>query len=338
LSPLEKAHYHYCPLYDKIVIFQFLHHYKIIQYCKKLKYMEAIYQMIKRHPMTQLPHLTIFFLMILSLLLPTAASAAVQVSAEAEVSPSTITEVQNTVAAFNSVIQDTMDVTLDDEIRIVICPNRESFLEVINREVPTEKKRTQIDTVYASTYISNHAIFIDESGGLKKTANERAEIIGSYLCRHLLLQLNGQTLPNDIAVESRGVLNYLYWMNQGISDYVGALVAERQGLGSVAKWERHKLLLLRGTLTPMTQADAEVLSVTSWANFMVAAPASKADLMATYLIHSLKAKDLNAFVMYYQKSKGTTNITPVWESAFGLQYNEFIKDFVIWYNREVLLL
>ena len=147
-----------------------------------------------------------------------------------------------------------------------------------------------------------------------------------------------QTRPNDIAVETRGDLNYLYWMDQGISDYIGALVAEKQGLGSVTKWERHKLLLLRGTLAPMTQNEATILSVTSWANFMLVAPAYKADLMACYLIHSLKAKDLKAVAMYYQQSNGTTNITPVWESAFGLQYNEFIKDFVIWYNQEVLLL
>lgn len=306
--------------------------------CKGLNYMEAIDQMIKRHPRAQLHRLIIFLLMITSLLLPTAASAAVQITAEPGVSPTTITEIQNTVAAFNSVIQDTMAVFLDDEIRIVICPNREVFLEAINRGLPSGKKKTHIDTVYASTSFPNHTIFIDESGRLKKTAAERARIIGNYLCRHLLLQLNGQTRPNDIAVETRGVLNYLYWMDQGISDYVGALVADKQGLESMEKWERHTLLLLRGTLTPMTTNEAEILSVASWANFMIAAPTYKADLMATYLIHSLKVKPLKAVTIYYQQSKGTTNILSVWESAFGLQHNEFIKDFVTWYNREVLLL
>lgn len=294
--------------------------------------------MIKRQPRAQLHRLIIFLLMISSLFIPTAASAAVQITAEPGVSPITITEIQDTVEAFNSIIQDTMAVSLDDEIRIVICPDRETFLEAINQGLPPEKKKTHIDTVYASTSLSNPTIFIDESGRLKKTAAERARIIGNYLCRHLLLQLNGHTRPNDIAVETRGVLNYLYWMDQGISDYVGALVAEKQGLESMAKWERHTLLLLRGTLTPMTMNEAEILSVSSWANFLLPAPTYKADLMVTYLIQSLKDKDLKLVAMYYQQSKGTTNIQSVWESTFGLQHNQFIKDFVTWYNREVLLL
>jgi hypothetical protein len=47
-------------------------------------------------------------------------------------------------------------------------------------------------------------------------------------------QLRGKKHPDEIKVETQGKIDALYRMNQGMMDYVGAMVADKRGLGSVA--------------------------------------------------------------------------------------------------------
>lgn len=273
------------------------------------------------------------------LITPITASAQVEIISEPGADLSSLKELQQTVDAFNEVIKNKLQTDWQENVQVFICPDRNSFLTVAERETgDPQSKKVFEQSIYAFSQLSQQKIFIDQAGGKQKAQYERAEILSSFLFRSLWYQLNNKTMPNDIKVETSGTLNYLYWMNEGTGHYIGALVSEMLGFRSLKKWERERVIALRGLLKPMTEAEMQILGVSSWANFLIPGAAYKADVAAAYLFETAKPNGLKTIPLYYQRSADTKNAIAVWEASYELNYGEFIQNFISWYNRKVLLL
>lgn len=280
-----------------------------------------------------------FFLSILlaiSLLAsPGMATAEIRVVSEANTYPAVVAEVEQTVKTFNSVLKETMNASLDVDMNIFVCPNRDILVQVIEREQqiqPTQRSVPSEAYVFGSP--KKQSIFINAETGATKENYERAELLSMFLVRQWQYELRGKKVPNEARTEVRGILDAFFWMDQGVADYIGAMVAEKRGFRSVEKWktERVEFLSRFYSAEPFSLNEMHILSVRSWAMWLIKQPVYKADLITARLLEQETSKRLLAIPDYYSQSGSTENVKDQWEKAFGLNYEKFTTDFINWYN------
>jgi hypothetical protein len=284
-------------------------------------------------------YLFVLFMAVLIIFPSGLASAGIKVIAEPGTDPAIISDIRQTVDAFNSVLKETTNTRFDSNMNIFVCPDRQVFEQVIARElkVNVSPEDTPLES-YLVTNKKKQTIIANAATGQLKENYQRAEILSIFLFLQWQYELRGGKPPDENRAESRGELDAFYWIDQGTADYIGARVAERRGLRSMEEWKNERVEFLRRTYPTQqfTPKALFLLSLRSWAMWLVPSPAYKADLLVAYLFRQDTEKRLAVLPEYYSKSADTKDISLVFEQEFGMRYEQFANDYSQWYSDNIL--
>lgn len=280
--------------------------------------------------------LLLALLVAILLSIPAVANAAITVTHEPGVGPEVVRDLHETVKAFDAVLQSTFRSTLD-EVKVIVCPDDQSVVTVLERETQQKLTDQDVKAAYMWGGLKQQIIVVNAKTGEMKKPWERAEILSMFLIRQWQWELRGKKLPDEIKVETKGILDGLFWLDQGLADYIGAMVAEKRGLRSLEKWksERVEYFSHSNTKQPMKPQDTQIMAVRSWAMFIIERAVYKADLFIAYFLEQESNKKLALMPDFYLKSANTEDVIGLWQSTFKLDYKPFCEAFVSWYNNTI---
>ena len=252
------------------------------------------------------------------------ACAAVNVVAEPGASPAHVAMVQKTVDTFNAVVREDLGAALARDVRVFVCPDRDSYRAVLGRELglsPDIAARSAKVTIgFYAVRTSSVAVHFDITGS---SAERRAyKATAHELFHQLQYQLAGGRLAGSH-----------YWLREGTADLVGALVAEKIGYQSIARWQADQLNVLRRTGKLASLQEIPAADLDRWTTLMEndQHPYEMADLMVLRLAAGTDA-GYRSFAEYFRLlGRGVAN-DAAFRQAFGLTVDEFYADFAGYLN------
>jgi hypothetical protein len=265
------------------------------------------------------------------------ADAAITVVSEPDVSPTAVVDLQKTAEAFDAVLKDTFKSALDVDVKIIACTDSQSVASVFEREMQQELSLKDSKSGYMWGSLKRQIIIVNVKKGEMKEPWERVETLAMFLVRQWQWELRGKKAPNDINVETKGSLEGLFWFDQGVADYLGAVIAEKRGLRSIDKWRTERIEYLNHFYSKqlMKPQEIQILAVRSWSMFILENPVYKADLLTASFLEQDTSKKLGLIPGFYLKSANTEDAVGLWSSTFEMDYMPFCGNFVNWYNNTI---
>lgn len=251
------------------------------------------------------------------------ASAAVRIVEDAGVDSLAAQDIRFAVDAFDQVLKNEMNATLTQDVSIFICPDRDSYLRVRQRELLESKDVAEkSDKVFGGVWYSSGrfgAIILDLSNPAMRTGQDRTAAVGRQLFYQALYQWAG----NDFTSKA------LQWLAEGTADLIGSRVGEICGYESVEKWKLDRFNNLRGVKRHVSPNDIAQRNPEAWLKFVNEDrhPAEMADLMVFFL---MKQKGMPAIASYFTKLP-TVSSNLAFEKAFGIDMGQFLSEFQAWY-------
>lgn len=268
----------------------------------------------------------IVFIAFLAFLVPSIGDAALRVVSEPGTDPTYIEMAQNTVNAFNNILQADMGLILERDVNIFICPTRESYRKVLERELsqsPSEAERISKVTGGFSRGQSNAvAVHFDLSNGVK--AEQRAYFTVAHELFH--------QVQYQLAKENMG--KSYNWMKEGTADLIGATVAEKLGYQSLDKWKLDQVNILRKAEEHVSPQAILNINLDQWTAFIEQKqyPYEMSDLMVLYLQNQGKEKnEYRAIADYFRLIGQGVQNQSAFERAFGVSPLNLIGGFQAWF-------
>ena len=261
------------------------------------------------------------------LLLPCPAWAAMRVIGEAGTNPQHQAMVQKTVDLFNGILQHDMGVTLEQDVRIFLCPTRDSYRQVLQRELGqnTEQAARNAPITAGFSSYATRAIALKMDVAASSSGMRAYKTTAHELFHQLQNQLAGMN-------KKRGY----YWLSEGTADLIGSTVAERVGYQSLDKWSLDQLNTLRNSPTHVSPQAILNITLDQWTTFLEAKqrPYEVADLMVLYLLRQTGPGGYRAIADYYRFLGLGLNNEQAFFQAFGINPAQLIAGFQVWYDRQ----
>ena len=251
------------------------------------------------------------------------ASAAVKVFEEPGVDSLASQDVRAAVDAFEQLLKDEMNASLTRDISIYVCPSRDSYLQVRQREFrETKDVAEKSDKVFGGVwYTSGHfgVIILDLSNPAMRTGQDRVSAVGRQLFYQALFQWAG----DDFTKKS------LQWLAEGTADLVGSRIGEKCGYESVEKWKLDRFNNLRASKRHVSPNDIAQRNPEAWLKFINEDkhPSEMADLMVFFL---MKQKGFPSIASYFTKLPVISSDL-AFEKVFGMDMGQFLSDYQAWY-------
>ncbi len=276
---------------------------------------------MKKRFRTQLVAVLVMFCSFLVFTQP--AAAAVKVFEEAGVDSLAAQDIRSAVEAFEQLLKNEMATVLRQEVSLYICPDRDSYVRVRQREFREAKDVAEkADKTFGGVWYNKSGfgvIIMDLSNPALKTGQDRVGSVG----RQLFYQAIYQWAGDDFTKKA------LQWLAEGTANLVGSRVGELTGYESVEKWKLDRFNLLRGVKRAVSPQEIVQRSPEAWLKFVNEGrhPGEMADLMVFFL---MKQKGLPAIASYFQKVPVVSSEL-AFEKAFGIEIGQFLSDFQAWY-------
>jgi hypothetical protein len=246
------------------------------------------------------------------------ACASIKVVAEPGADPAHVAMVRKTVDAFNTIVSQDLGATLDRDVRVFVCPDRDSYRAVLSRELglgPDNAARNAKITVgFYAVRTSSVAVHFDIKGS---SAERRAyKATAHELFHQLQYQLAGGKLANAH-----------YWLREGTADLVGALVAEKNGYQTIAKWQSEQLNTLRRVGKHASPQQIIAADLEHWTILMEQEqhPYEMAGLMVLHLM-ARTDNGHRAIAEYFRLIGRGAGNEAAFRQAFGISVNQFYDD------------
>lgn len=263
--------------------------------------------------------------LILVLALQASAWAAIQVIPEPGADPAHIAIVQKTVDSFNTIVGAEMGVTLNNDVRVFVCPTRDSYRAVLIREIgqkPDVAERSAKSTSGMSGGRSK-AVAINFGAYASEAASARAyKTTAHELFHQLEHQLAGQNMGKSF-----------YWLKEGAADLLGAAVAEKVGYQSLDKWKLDQVNTLRKADKYVSPQAILKTDLDKWTTLIEEKlhPYEMSDLMVFYLMSRTKSGGYRAIGDYYRLLGQGLGNDKAFEQAFGTPADGIIAGFQTWF-------
>lgn len=242
---------------------------------------------------------------------------------EPGVTASQMALVQKTVDSFDEILGASMGVTLDHPVRLFICPNQESYAQVLNRDFrfsPEKAEREARLTGGFSQKGSNMQIVIK----FIVATNDQRTLSRAFrgTAHELFHQIQGQ-------FSGRYAARSYYWLKEGTADLVGARVAEKLGYQTVEKWKWDQLATLRKSPTNASPEEIIHTDLEKWTTLLEKKlhPYEMADLMTLHLIRTAGEQGYARVADYFKFIGSGTNADDSFRLAFGLDPEKMIRSF-----------
>jgi hypothetical protein len=256
---------------------------------------------------------------------PAKTNGAIQVIAEATTNQKMIDDTQKTATFFKQFLAEDMHIELTRDVKIVICPTKESYTTVLHREIHLSKDNA-IRQSKLSAGISNdkfHAIALNGAAEKMKTPQNSTSAIAHELFHQVQAQLSNN--KDDKA---------LYWLKEGTADFIGATVAEKSGYQSREQWKLDTINALRTAPSYASASEILHIDLEQWTNLMEQdqSPYQMSDLMVCYLVSTQSNDQAYASIANYFRLVDQLNDgDKAFEQAFGLTINQFLVNFQRWF-------
>ena len=271
----------------------------------------------------KLQTLTLFLVLFGMFFLTQPAAAAVRVFEESGVDSLAAQDIRSAVDAFEQLLKNEMGTELTQAVSLYVCPDRDSYLRVRQRELRESKDVAEkADKVFGGEWYNKSGfgvIIMDLSTPALKTGQNRVSAVG----RQLFYQAVYQWAGDDFTQKS------LQWLAEGTADLVGSQVGEMTGYESVEKWKLDRFNTLRNLKRAVSPQEIVHRDPQAWVRFTQEGrkPAEMADLMVFFL---MKQKGLPAIASYFKKLPAVSS-DKAFETAFGNELGQYLSDFQAWY-------
>lgn len=257
------------------------------------------------------------------LFVTTPASAAVRIFEEPGVDALAAQDIRSAVDSFEQLLKNEMGASLTQDVSLYICPSRDSYLRVRQREFrETKDVAEKSDKVFGGVwYTSGHfgVIILDLSNPALRTGQDRVSSVGRQLFYQAIYQWAGDGFTSKA----------LQWLSEGTADLVASRVGEMCAYESVEKWKLDRFNVLRGAKRHVSPHDIAQRNPEAWLKFINDSryPAEMADLMVFFL---MKQKGLPAIADYFAKVPAMSSDL-AFQKAFGMDMGQFLSDYQAWY-------
>lgn len=256
--------------------------------------------------------------------LPNLGYTSMQVIAEPGMDPTYVGMVQKTVDAFNEVVQQEVGTTLEQDVKVFVCPTRDSYKLVLQREMGQNSADADRIAAVSGGFSRGGSNVVAVNFDLSKGGNigfKAYKTTAHELFHQLQYQLAGKNMGNGF-----------YWMKEGTADLIGSAVAEKVGYQSMEKWKLDEINQLRKADTHVSPRLLQTASLNQWMTFMESkqSPYEVSDLMAFYLTKQMESGGYRNIAEYYKLVGQGMENNAAFEKTFGLSSSKFVTDFDVW--------
>jgi hypothetical protein len=274
----------------------------------------------------------LFFIATVLLLIMTAnpaAHAACTVIAEPGARELDIINVNKGIAIFNDIVKESLKTSLTREISIFLCPTRENFAAVLQRELDfSEEKALQYSRLFFGVSSGNKGKIIlrlDPKLGMPM-------FVAYYTTPHELMhQLQTQLIGPQGSYRMK-------WMIEGTADLIAERVFAKIGLSSMENSEANLVNNLQRAPSYVAPHDILYITQTQWTEFSEAKqyPYEVAELMVFYLMKIAPKDPYQGIATYFSTPTNMyTNDRETFKQAFGISLDEFVARFEKWLKDEL---
>lgn len=270
-----------------------------------------------------------FYFMILAacwfMAAPNIGFAALTVVAEPGADPAHVEMVQKTVDVFNDILRIDIAVTLDRDVRVFVCPTRESYQQVLQRELGQSSAEAERISKVSGGFSrgQSNAVAVSFDLSIGGSAAYRAyKTTAHELFHQLQYQLAGNNMGKSF-----------YWLKEGTADLIGAAVAEKVGYQSLDKWKLDQVNILRKAAAHVSPQEILITNLDQWTTLMERKqyPYEMSDLMVFYLMQQTGGAGYRAIADYYRLiGQGTSN-DEAFERAFRIASPRMVAGFLVWF-------
>lgn len=241
-------------------------------------------------------------------------------------SPAMVAEIQKTIDAFNGIVKEEIGATLDEEIEVRLCPGNDCYINDLHQEAGLDLDRAR-ETARFLPSVAEYSkrTIIMRLAGIDHPTVARQRI-AHELTHMLQLHFSGT---------ARGMNKANRWIQEGMADWMGALVASRMtgGTGMGAErlffWRFERLNVL-GLLPQRLRAeeidDADFDRWLAWENEK-RQPYIASDLMMLTLAERLGDGIFPALKGYLECVSGFSFESTCFRKHFGVEQKTFYADY-----------
>jgi hypothetical protein len=263
--------------------------------------------------------------LILVLAVQATAFAAILVIPEPGADPAHVALVREAADAFTAIVAAELGVTLDNDVRLFVCPTGESYRAVLVRELRQRPdlaaRAAEVTAGMSGGRIKAVAVnFGALNGG---TAGVRAcKTAAHELFHQLQYQLAGHNLGKSF-----------YWLKEGAADLFGAAVAEKLGYQSLDQWKLDRLDTLRQAGDHVSPQEILATNLDKWTGLLEdnRHPYEIADLLVLCLMDRTQPGGRRAIGEYYRLLGQGLENGQAFERAFAIRPENLVAGFRTWF-------
>jgi len=238
-------------------------------------------------------------------------------------------DVQKTADLFNQVLQADMNVTLNRDIKIFICPTKEQYASVLQKEFHMKEKNIDREA--------------QVTGGMAN-ADLKVVALNGYSNNMHLSQNRVATMGHELFHQVQAQLSHdkgdkaLRWLTEGTADYMGARMAEKSGYLPMRQFPVERINALRSKSDQLDLGEVFHANKDQWVKLMEKDEASYriADLMVFYLLASVPDNQKYELIAAYFREVGQLgNGEKAFEKVFQKKPDVFLSDFKAWFSNQL---
>jgi hypothetical protein len=269
-----------------------------------------------------------FVLLVLALLsFQSIVYGAVTVLPEPNTNPELLEIVQKVVDSFNEIVEKKLNQTFTRDVKIFVCPDRDSYAKVLEIEFEMIKEMAQ-----------RRAKFSDGMANWKKNIVAinldpddiyNPEYHAYYTTAHELAhQLQFQLSSNQMN-------KTLYWLVEGTADFFAAQIVEEIGYQPLIDWKNFQFYIFRNTSNYVMPNQITYIPFDTWEKFVEDQkyPYQVSNLMVFYLASKTNGRINEAIVDYFMLTAGDGEDSANFEKCFGIKHQDFLSEVSEWLTK-----
>lgn len=220
-------------------------------------------------------------------------------------------------------------VKMERPIDVWVGADRERYEELLRKRMKVSEDTVKEKAQYTSGQSAGTkglCVINGDRNSLKKNNNRY-----STTAHELFHQMQ-----HELSEGKSGYDNSLYWLEEGSADYVGALVSEELGAGSVEKWYLDAKFALQYASKTVTVNQLQ--HTTEEERLKMLSTESKSydlsDVMAYYLLQHYGAGQPEQKIGDFYRLLAKEKAEAAFAKTFGLELENFLQEFSSWWQAE----
>ncbi|SDP34266.1 hypothetical protein SAMN05216366_11457 [Selenomonas ruminantium] len=238
-------------------------------------------------------------------------------------------DVKQVAGFFPQFMHEKFQVKLECPIDVLVSADRNTYEELLRKRMDVSPETLKEKAQFTSGQSSGSkglCIINGDKNSLKKNNNRY-----STTAHELFHQMQ-----HELSRGKSGYENSLYWLEEGSADYVGALVSEALGAGSVEKWYLDAKFALQYAKNPATVGQLQSTTEEERLQLLTTKAHSYdlSDVMTYYLLQHYGAGQPEAKIVAFYKKLGSDKADKAFAETFGIERDAFLQEFAGWWQAE----